>query len=181
MSAAEAWDDHEQHLIGDEDEIPERLGDMLDVDRTIRALLWRRRKIEQAEMMAQATIDRARDYLETQRRRFDTSWLEDKLRAYHEARLAEDPKAKTLAFPAGTLSARKGQPEWVIDDDAFLSWAQDYATDLVRVKHEVDRSAVKRTLTPDERGVVVDGSGEIVPGVHVEPARVSFKVKAGDQ
>lgn len=178
----DAFDDLEQHLIGDEADLDTpAVGDLDAVERLLRGMAWRRRKIAQARELVDAMKARLDDWFAAQERRYDCSHHEQVLVAYHQARLADDPKAKTISFPSGTLSSRAGQPRWVIDDEAFLPWATTYATDLVRVRHEPDRDAIKRTLQVDERGVAVDGAGEIVPGVLVEPAEVSFKVKVGDE
>lgn len=181
MSAlGEAWDDLEQHLIGDEAELPEVLGDLDHVERTLRAIAWRRRKIAQAEQVAQAVIERAQEHVAAERKRFDPAFLEDRLRAYHRARLADDPKAKTLRFPSGELTARKQPERWDIDDETFLAWAQRTGrAEFVRTKVEVDRQAAKRRLSVKD-GIVVTDDAELVPGVSVTPGDIALTVKTGD-
>lgn len=177
MSAA--FDDLEAHLIGDD--LPEVLGDLHEVERTLRAIAWRRRKIAQAESVAAAVIEQAQAHVEAERKRFDTSWLEDRLRSYHEARLADDPGAKSLRFPSGELVARKQPDRWTIDDETFLAWATKAGrAELIRTKAEVDRQSAKKRLTVKD-GLAVTDDGEAVPGIEVEPGGVAFTVKTGDQ
>lgn len=176
MTLSEAFDDLEQHLIGDEDQLPEVLSDLAEVERTLRAIAWRRRKIGQAEQVAQAVIDQANAHVEAERHRYDPTFLVDRLRGYHQARLADDPKAKSLRFPAGELVARKLPDQWVFDDD-FLVWAVQHGPDLVRTKREVDRPAAKKALRVVDGRVLDPLSGEVVPAVTVTPGEVSFAVK----
>lgn len=165
MSTQEAWEDLERHLIGDEADLPEHLGDLADVDRTLRAISWRRRKIAQAEQVANAVIERTREHLEAERLRFDPSYLEERLRGYHEARLADDPKAKSLAFPAGTLRARKAPDRVEVDEDVFLPVAPD---DLVRVKRSPDKTAI---------AAHVKATGEVLPGVELVAGDVRYSIE----
>lgn len=168
MSAQEAYEDLERHLIGDEADLPEHLGDLADVDRTIRAIAWRRRKLAQAQQVADAVIERTREHLDAERKRFDTSFLEDRLRGYHEARLADDPRAKSLSFPAGTLKARTTPGRVEVDAAVFLAAAPD---ELVRVKREPDKTAI---------AAHVKATGEVLPGVEMVPGDVRFTVEVSE-
>lgn len=179
MSISEAYDDIERYLIGDEAELPEVLSDLLHVERTLRAIAWRRRKIAQAEMVALAVIDQAQEHLASERKRFDTSFLEHRLHAYHQARLEDDPKAKSLRFPSGELVARKQPDRWEFDEEEFVAWAAQHRADLLRTRPaEVDKPAAKKALRALDSGQVIDGaSGEIVPAVTVTPGETSFAIK----
>lgn len=184
MSAAETYEELDLFMVGDEMELaePPALGDVEHVERLLRGLAWRQRKIQQARDLVESERQRLAEWLEEQELRYDPSFHLQVLEGYHRARLADDPKAKTISLPSGTLTARAGQPRWDIEAEAFIPWAQTYAPELLRTKVEPALAEVKKTLGADpERGVAVDGTGSPVPGVHIEPADVRFTVKVGDQ
>jgi phage host-nuclease inhibitor protein Gam len=149
-------------------------------ERMLRAVARRRRRIAHAEAVAAAEIERIQAWLNVQRAKHNTDWLESQLAAYHEARLAEDAKAKTIELPSGTLKARKQPDRFVPDDrELVLSWASDARPELIRTKLELDLPAVKRHLVGlEDTGDVIDPAiGEVVPGIHFEPGEVRFAVE----
>jgi hypothetical protein len=184
VSTAEVYEDLDLFMVGDETDLaePPALGDVEHVERLLRGLAWRQRKIQQARDLVEAEKQRLAEWLEEQEHRYDPSFHLQVLEGYHRARLADDPKAKTISLPSGTLTARAGQPRWEIDAEAFVPWAQTYAASLLRTKVEPAVAEIKKALQVDpDRGVAVDGTGEIVPGVHVEPAETRFTVKVGEE
>lgn len=104
----------------------------------------------------------------------DASFFESLLLTYHRSVLAEDPRAKTIKLPHGTLSSRKLPDRWEFDEPAFIEWASENADDLLRTKVEIYKAEAKKRLSVDELGVVYDG--ELVPGVVVTPGEPSFTV-----
>lgn len=100
-----------------------------------------------------------------------------RLAAWHEAVLRDDPTRKTISLPSVKLSARVQQPEWCIDDDLFVAWANEHHSDLVNVpevKAKPDRTLAKRRLAipadaqpGDEVDAIDPSTGEKVPGVVV--------------
>lgn len=182
MSLAESWDELDSELseLSDFDE-EGLLGDAVDPslpDRLLRRIARERRKLAEAEAVAQAERERIEAYLDRSRKAHDTSWLEGQLAGYHEARLARDPRLKTIHLPSGDLVARKAPDRWEFDED-FLVWAKENATELTRVKFEVDRTEAKRRLKV-HGSVVVSVHGEAVPGVTVEPGGISFTAKPSE-
>ena len=184
MSAlADTWDDLDESMADIDGS--ELVGDNVDPtlpDRMIRAIARERRKVAHAEAVVAAEKDRLDAWLERRRAVHDTSFLEAALAGYHEARLAREPKLKTIHLPSGDLVARKQPDRWDIDDDAFLAWASEHHPDLIRVRPpEVDRAAVKKALTVHDDGRVIDGqSGEVVPAITVEAGGITFAVKVGN-
>jgi len=87
---------------------------------------------------------------------------------YHRLRLEEDEKAKTIRLPHGTLTARK-LPDGIVieDEDALLKWAKTEAPDYVRVREDLNHSAIKAAVLK---------SGEILPGVSATVGDVRFTV-----
>lgn len=179
-----AYDDLDAFLVGDEDELREPLlGDVEHVERLLRGLAWRHRKIAQARSLVESETARLAEWLAEQEKRYDTSFHLQVLEGYHRARLADDPKARTISLPSGTLTARAGQPSWQVDAEVFVPWALKALPDAVRTKHEPDKQALKK-LVPTEVDKVavtpVTADGTAVPGVVVEPPVTHFAVKVDE-
>lgn len=106
-------------------------------------------------------------------------WLRQALALWHHARLAEDPEAKTVKLPTGTLSSSKADRRWTYDDEAaFLEWAREHAQGAVRPPkpgdESIDKTAAKAAL--GDLIEVRDGgrcfhqeTGELIPGLLVNP------------
>lgn len=170
------------------------------VDKLVYAVAKRRQRVAQAEVECEGMVAPYLLWLERVRRDNDTAWLEGQLQAYHEARLRDEPKAKTLDLPHGKLVARKAVDEWApIDPDALLRWAEEVRPDITRTKVTVDKPAMKKALLPVDRdlaafsrllalvvpvrvlpldvGDVVDPvSGDWVPGLWFGVGAVGFSV-----
>src|SRR3546814_14798581 len=87
-------DDLDLHLIGDEDDLqPPQLGDIEHVDRLLRGIAWRRKKMAEARALVDTRRAEQDEWLAEQEKRYDTSFHEDVLAQYHRARLPDDPKA----------------------------------------------------------------------------------------
>lgn len=147
----------------------------------LRRLAVHAAKLADAEAFAQRERDRLDLWLAGERHQAEqsSSFLAGLLRRYHEDRLAEDPKAKTIRLPAGELTARKVPAHWDVDDEMVIEWAQGNGWgEVVRQRDpEVDRPALKRTFHVTQSGTVVAPDGEVVPGITVTEGELSFKVR----
>jgi hypothetical protein len=99
---------------------------------------------------------------------------------YHAAVLTEDPKKKTLSTPYGKAKAKsnKEQPESV-DKELILNHVIESNMDEF-IKQDVKWGDLKKSLKIVEisgEKVVVDGNGQIVPGVAVKPESISYSVE----
>lgn len=106
--------------------------------------------------------------------------IEALLTHWHEMVLSLDDRAKTVSLPNGTLKSRAHAQAIKIDDPAvFIEWATTNAPTLLRevTRTEPDRAAVKDSLQVGVVGVVNPSTGEVVPGVRVEPAGRTFSVE----
>lgn len=184
----EAYDDLEHHMIYGAGQPPVLNvvadGAALDeerIGRILRAVAARRRRLEAVEAAARVELARVNEWLDGERRRLSTELLEQTLRQYHEARLAEGGPT-TIHLPAGELRSR-ASTKWEFDADLFVPWAIEHAPEAVRVKHEPDKAAAKALV---KNGVLVReceasgplvhlATGELVPGVTVSAER-SFTV-----
>lgn len=179
MSAlTDPWDDLDEHLADLDEHIqPDRIDDLL-ADRMVRHVARHRRQLAADQAAAAAEIERIGEWLEKRRAAHDTTYVESCLRQFHEARLAQDQRLRTIHLPAGTLRARKLPDRWDFAD-GFVTWAQRHRPDLVRTKVEVDRPAAKKALDLGDVDRLVDpDTGELL--VRVEPGGVSFTVQTGD-
>lgn len=171
----ELFDDLDATLGGEpEGQLPDEVDDYW-APILIRRLARRRRAMADALTVADAEKARIDDWVKEQAHRYRTGELEAALAGFHAARLADDPDAKTLRFPAGDLMSRAGQAEWDFDE-SFLEWAERERPELLRRNVEVDRNAAKKAIT-SALGTAFDSAGELVPGVTVTPGATSFTVK----
>jgi len=109
-----------------------------------------------------------------------TSFFEALIQKYHSGKLAEDPKAKTISTPYGKSKTRASK-EVVekADEDKLLNYVLENGLDEF-VKQSVKWADVKKTFKiVDISGekVVLDDNGQIVPGVSVKLASVSYSVE----
>jgi Bacteriophage Mu Gam like protein len=106
------------------------------------------------------------------------------------ARYAEDQRAaidrKTVALPSVKVATRSARERFVIDDEeALLAWVDDHLADddldaVVRTTRKVRPGALGEYTRPGDFHVF-DEAGETVPGVHVEPARLSTSITVVDR
>lgn len=119
------------------------------------------------------------------------AWFEEALAMYHRVLLANDPEAKTVPTPAGTLKSTATQPTWEFyDEEAFTAWAVENMPQVIAepppppapkvVKTEVKKvlkaeaaEALKMAGTSD---AVLTHDGAAVPGLRVLPAGRNYKV-----
>lgn len=173
----DSWDDLDQHMIGDD--LPEVIEDHATAERMVRSVARRRRELARSEALAEAQIERVREWLDAERHRLATDYFERCLTTYHASLLAQDDRLKTISLPSGRLKARQGQPAWDVDPDHFVAWAIGAIPDLVRVKYEPDKAAMKKLLSV-EGPHAVSAAGEVVPGVTIAPAEVSYRVEVDE-
>lgn len=185
VSTERAWSEIEDALLDaepDYDEAPEPLPDLEAVNRELRRVARIRRERDTYRDLVETEIARLREKLaekddQTIRRE---RWHLDRLRRFHEAALARDPRSKTIGFPNGKLKARAGQPSWEIDDGEFIDWARaNGAADLLRVTYAPDRVTMKHRLGVVD-GHAVTPDGEVIPGIEVNDGETSFTVDTSD-
>jgi hypothetical protein len=144
----------------------------------VRKVARARRRFAEAQLLADAERDRIDAWLASEEAHLEqaTSFLEGHLARFHRARLDEDPKARTIATPAGKLVARK-QPDRVevVDEAEYFEWARRDHQDLLRVTVAADKAALKKATTvgPDGQAMLGD---EVVPGVEHVPGEIRFTV-----
>lgn len=102
----------------------------------------------------------------------DIAFFEGHLTAYHRSKR---PDGGRYPLRHGVLASRKGSEVVEVDDEAaFVAWAKANREDLLRIKTEIDKAAVKKIPAKDGRFVV---DGEIVPGVRLVEKDRTWKVE----
>jgi NAD+--asparagine ADP-ribosyltransferase len=156
----------------------ENEGFVVDTDQkaewALRKLAVIRRKQMENQALAQAEVDRVTEWLDTVNTALqrDALYFEAVLKPYALTQRSEGRKSITL--PHGTIKTTAGQPKVEFKDEAaFIEWAKTNDPSLLKVKTDIDKTAVKALIT--DEGVVISTQGEIIPDVEVIPAETSVK------
>jgi hypothetical protein len=143
-------------------------------DWAIRKLAVIRRKQAENKAIYDAEVVRITEWLSTVNSALDRDalYFEAVLTPY--ALLQRSEGRKTVTLPHGTLKTTAGQPHIEFNDESkFIEWAKTNDPSLLRIKTDVDKTALKALIT--EEGVVISTQGEIIPEVKVVPAETSVK------
>jgi hypothetical protein len=143
-------------------------------DWAIRKLASVRRKQAENKKIYDAEVIRLTEWLATVNHALekDASYFEAVLTPYALVQRSEG--RKTISLPHGTIKTTAGQPKIEFEsEDRFIEWALINDPDLLKIKTDIDKSAVKALIT--DEGVVISTQGEIVPEVKVIPADTSVK------
>jgi hypothetical protein len=156
----------------------ENEGFVVDTDQkadwAIRKLAVIRRKQAENKAIYDAEVIRITEWLSTVNTTLDRDalYFEAVLTPY--ALLQRSEGRKTVTLPHGTLKTTAGQPRIEFNDESkFIEWAKVNDPALLRIKTDIDKSALKALIT--EEGVVISTQGEIIPEVTVVPAETSVK------
>lgn len=149
---------------------------------------WAMRKlhrieVEKAEVqkIAQAEIDRIREWErgEVEQIEKQAEFFRGLLEEYHRAVISENPKAKTIKLPHGTLKLRTQQPAWKYEDEELLKWLKQNRPELVKRKviENPDKAQLKKIVQVVNGRAVDPESGEVIPGVEIEEREPKFSVE----
>lgn len=140
----------------------------------MRKLTSARKRLDEIAYIAEAEIQRIQAWAEHESREpmRDVDYFEGILVEY--GRTQREQGRKSVSTPYGTIKSRMGQPKYTfIDKDEFLAWAKANHPTWVAVKEEPALSVIKSETS----GPVDEGTGEIIPGLVVDPATVSYSVE----
>ncbi|WP_169713553.1 host-nuclease inhibitor Gam family protein [Paludifilum halophilum] len=156
----------------------ERITTSMDIDCALKQIQHRKSQIEAKEQERDRLIEEIHLWLAevTKEDREEIDRLEGLLREYHECRLKENPREKTVKRPFGKLMARKSPDKWDYREDDLLRWMKENRPDLVRVKEEPNKRNLKKKAQVKD-GWVYTEDGERVEGVMVTPGEIKFKVE----
>lgn len=140
------------------------------------------KKVAEINELAKLETERIIEWQEKEIRGITRSieFFENLLIGYYMKGKKEDPKFK-CSTPYGTVSSRKQQPKWVIQDEILINWLKEHDhEDLIRVKEEPALSDMKDAFKIlIESGQVTDRNGAIVEGIRVieQNDKVTVKTK----
>ena len=149
--------------------------------------IWALRKIaaverarKEAQDASNAEICRINEWLNDEELRANQArkHLDYLLEQYHRAYMTDNPKAKTIKLPHGTLKIRAQKPQFNRDDAAIKEWATDNMPEiLVPQEYKLNWAGLKETLAIKDGVAIIADTGEVVPGVEVEERPDKFSVE----
>lgn len=77
---------------------------------------------------------------------------------------------------SGTLALKPQQPEYIKDADTLLDWAKGNSA-YVKTTESVDWAALKKASHVDGEELVLNDTGEVIPGVKVFPLPDKFVIE----
>ena len=141
----------------------------------MRKIAAARTRIDEIQAIADSEVARVQEWAEQEGRESlrDLDYFEGLLIEYGIAQRTVG--RKSVSTPYGAIKSRTGQAKYVfVDKEQFLVWARTNRPDWVAVKEEPALSAMRENhvlaaADPD--------TGEMIPGLQVEPPSVSFRVE----
>ena len=98
---------------------------------------------------------------------------------YAAEQRANDPKFK-LSTPYGKLGYRKQQPKWSYDEAAVLKFLEENnIEDLIRVKKEIDKATLKKSVKVMDGKAVIADTGEVIEGINIIEQEDALKIEVG--
>lgn len=129
-----------------------------------------KRKIEKIQEWGEQS---KQEFIEKQS--FYIAQLELYLRNEIEKQIESGKKPKkTLKLPYGKIALKKQQPEYKKDESVLMEYAKEIGK--IRIKESIDWENIKKSCQV-QGGYLVDGNGEIVPGVTVTERSDKFEIK----
>lgn len=159
-----AWDDRERFRIEHDEQAVWAM----------RKMAASRKRLDEIKEIADAEIERIQSWAEHQSRvpMRDAEYFQAILEEYGRAQRAEG--RKTVSTPYGSIKSRLGQPRYTFTDkEEFISWAQRNRPDWLVVKPEPLLSVIKAESSGPADAI----TGEIIPGLTIDPAAISFTVE----
>lgn len=151
---------------------------------------WALRKIKDLQTqkneniaLAESEISKIEAWLEQENGKLDNSieYFQGLLAEYAMKQREENPKFKSMKLPYGIVRFRKQQPKWVYDDELLLkSLKEQDAEELIRVKEEPNKQAIKKLFVVENGKLYNPGTGEFIEGVEIIERDEVFEVKVND-
>lgn len=131
-------------------------------------------KINEINTVAVEEIARINEWAEKEVKSLnaDKEYFEGLLSAYYIEERSKDKKFK-LSTPYGKVTSRKTSKYIYEDEQAIMDYCYANEIDAIRVKTELDKTALKKLCKDGVNQV----TGEIVPGVRVETVE-NISIKA---
>jgi len=138
-----------------------------------------KQKTENDEL-AQKEIDRIKLWQTAEDKKTQQSieFFESLLTGYFIREREQDPKFK-ISTPYGKVTAKKQQPKWEYNDQkAIESLKAAELTELIRIKEELDKVALKKILVVTNTNVITK-DGEVIEGITVTEQADKITISVG--
>ena len=144
---------------------------------------WAMRKIKESEN----EIEKLEAHAKSEKERID-NWLKEASETHkntiehftnHLRFYLETENKKSIKLINGTLSKRKRQPKWELEDKETLvkQLENKGLQELIRIKKEPDLSEIKKAFDVVEGKAINTETGEIIEGINVIEQEDSFSVR----
>jgi phage host-nuclease inhibitor protein Gam len=168
----------------EEEEQGWRITSDLEADWAIKKIKAARKDLDRKKELAEAEIQEIQTWLKSEQEKTEksTAFLEAKLKEYFNS-LGKDVLKETKTqlkyeLRSGVLKLKKQGPDIKRDNSVLVQWLLDSGLDnYVRVKKEPDWAALKDKLELVGDKAIHKETGEIVPGVCVEPQPDKFIIE----
>ena len=151
---------------------------------------WALRKIKQLQdekekniSLANAEIEKIEEWLNSMNDQVQQSidYFQSLLAEYAMEQRKNNPKFKSLKLPNGRIGFRKQQPKWNYDNDKLIEVLKtSKRTDLIRIKEELDKAAIKKAFVVADDKVINPDTGEVVEGIAIEQREDAFNVEVSE-
>lgn len=165
----------------EEQKEPFAIGDDASAAWAMRKLQGLRQRQEEINAVVLSEVENINDWAEKQRGKLDRdlNYFESLLIAYAKEQ-REQHDRKSIDLPTGRISSRAVSEGWSVDSGEFVSWAKEFAPNLVRTKiteSPETLDVLENHLETSGGKVVVKETGEIVEGIKVKDATINYKVE----
>lgn len=147
---------------------------------------WALRKIKQYKeqqkeniALAEAEISKIEEWLQAANGEAQGSidYFQGLLAKYAMKKREEEPDFKSMKLPNGAIRFKKQQPKWKYDEKKLVeSLKQAGHDELIRVKEEPNKTAVKKMFVVNDGKVIDPATGEVIEGAEVEEREDRFEV-----
>ena len=156
--------------------------DLMNVLREVRELQAEINRINELYTAEMERVNAWKD-AETQKVNKELEWRTSQIEAYHKQVLADNPKAKSISTPHGTVKSvtRKPAPKKP-DADVLLAVLETLQhNEYIRVEtvKKPDWAAFKKQLQVIN-GKVVTADGEVLDDIEIDEGGTTFKIEVAD-
>ncbi|SFJ82666.1 host-nuclease inhibitor Gam family protein [Thermoflavimicrobium dichotomicum] len=149
----------------------------------LRKLKHLQKKKQENIALAEAEIAKINAWLEHVNGDLDSQiqFFEDHLAEYAERLRQKDSKFKSMKLPNGRFGFRKQPAKWHYDEKVLLNQLKENGrNDLIRIKEEIDKQAIKKQFKVIDGRVIDPETGEVINGVTVEEQGEKLKIEVSE-
>src|SRR5690625_961543 len=149
-------------------------------DWALRKIKEAENEIEKVEYFAESQVRQIENWKakETDKHHESIDYFQSLLAEYLHNKRKEDPKLKSITLPTGNVGFRKRQPKWVYNDEVLLeSLESENMNDLIRVKKELNKKAIKKEFKVVDGNVINPETGQVIEGIQIVEQGESLNVR----